>query len=193
MIDLEKARQFVATLSEEDLEDEEKIEKFNSFFVENCEQLDAEFINKIINNKDLETENRVALMEEYAYKGSAAAQLTVGVMKLEGNGMTQNIPEAIFWLRRSYNGNNPKAGLILAGIYVNGISVKENLFKAREYVKASADQGVPKAQYLYALMLLDGDGGSIDENAAIEYMFFAANGGSEEALQFLQENELIKT
>jgi TPR repeat protein len=192
MVDIEKTKEFVASLSEGQLTDEQLIEKSNQFFAENCSEIDAEFINRLMNNKAEGTNVGFELMEQYAYKGSPAAQLAIGVLKLEGKGVEKNVPEAIFWLKRAYIGNNPKSGLMLSTVYSNGIGVKECMTKAREYMKGSADLGVPKAQYYYAGMLFEGEGGPVDEETGIDYMFKAANSGNEDAIEFLTVNELIE-
>ncbi|MEA1988331.1 MAG: tetratricopeptide repeat protein [Pseudomonadota bacterium] len=192
MSDLEKVKNFVASISEKDLSNEELLQKSNEFFAENCSEIDAEFINKLLSAKKEGSNIGLELMEEYAYKGSPAAQLAIGAIKLEGKGFAKNVPEAIFWLKRSYIGKNPKSGFMLSSVYANGIGVAENMYKAREYLKGSADLGVPKAQYYYyAVMLIDGEGGAVDEELAVDYMLLAANNGYEDAITFLKENGLI--
>ena len=192
MTDIEKIKSFVASISSKDLDEKQLLDKSNEFFNENCSEIDAEFINRLLTNKAEGTNIGIELMQDYAYKGSPAAQLAIGTLKLEGKGIEKNLPEAIFWLKRAYIAKNPKSGLILSSVYANGIGVRESMVKAREYMKGSADLGVPKAQYYYAGMLLEGDGGSVDEERAIDYMFLAANNGNEDAIEFLTENELIE-
>ena len=189
---IEKVRDFINSLSNAELDDDELLEKSNQFFSTNCSEIDAEFVNRLLTNKAEGTNVGIELMENYAYKGSPAAQVAIGALKLEGKGVKQSVPEAIFWLKRAYIGKNPKAGLMLSSVYANGIGVKENMVKSREYMKGSADLGVPKAQYYYAGMLLEGEGGPVDEESAIDYMFMAANGGNEDAIEFLTINELIE-
>jgi TPR repeat protein len=192
LINIKKVKAFVSSLSEKDIESDELIKKSNKFFAENCSEIDTEFINSLMENKSKGTNIGIELMENYAYKGSPAAQLAIGSLKFEGKGVEQNIPEAIFWIKRAYISNNPKSGIMLSSIYSNGIGVQECMIKSREYMKGSADLGVPKAQYYYAGMLLEGEGGPVDEDEAIDYMFLAANNGSEEAIEFLTVNELIE-
>lgn len=180
---------FIELLSENKLSESEVLQQADKFFNENHQELDTEFAKKIMRNS---IGNNFHLIEEYAYKGSGAAQLALGALKLEGKGMLQNISEAIFWLKRSMNSNNPKAGTLLYSIYANGNSVKKNMAKARFFLKHSADLGVSKAQYYYACMLIDGEGGPTDEKTAIEYMYFAAQSNYVDAIEFLVENGFIK-
>lgn len=193
MLNLEQIKKFVESITQDNISDDQLLARSNQFFQANCTEIDAEFINTLLSAKSEGLNVGIELMQEYAYKGSPAAQLAIGSLKLEGQNIEKNIPEAIFWLKRSYLGKNPKSGLILFSVYANGIGVAEDMVKAREYLKGSADLGVPKAQYYYAGMLIEGEGGSVDEESAIDYMFMAANNGYEDAITFLKENQLIET
>lgn len=189
---IESAKKFVASLSERELSDDELLHKFGEFFEDNCVDIDAEFLNKLFEAKADGLNIGFDLMEEYAYKGSPAAQLAIGALKLEGRGVPKNIHEGIFWLKRAYIGQNPNAGFLLCDIYANGIGVKENMEKARDYLKTSADLGVPKSQYFFAMMLLEGEGGAIEEDTAMGYMLNAAENGYEKAVEFLEENNIMQ-
>ena len=189
----QQVKKFIESLSDQDLNDDELLAKSNEFFSENCSEVDAEFVDRIFLSKKEGLSFGIELMEEYAYKGSPAAQLAIGALKLEGKGVVKNVSEAIFWLKRSFQGKNPKSGLLLFSTYYNGIGVSENKIKACQYLKGSAEMGVPEAQYYYACMLLEGEDGEIDKDLAIDYMFLAANSGYEDAITFLKENELIDT
>jgi len=184
MIQVNDALEFLESISDEDISDEEILQKADSFVNQNCEAKDAEFLSHVLNRKG----NPIELMEKYAFNGSGAAQISLGALKLEGKGVEKNISEAIFWLKRAFNSKNPKSGLLLFSIYVNGIGVNEDMAKARTFLKASADLGVPAAQYYYAGMLLEGEGGIFDEDTAMEYMVFAADNGHKPAIEFLESN-----
>lgn len=114
----------------------------------------------------------------------------VGVLKHGGTGVEKNTTEGIFLLNRSFASSNALSGFYLAGIYITGSCVKEDLAKAREYLRVSADLGVPKSQYWYAEMLLSGRGGAVDEEMGILYMSMAAENENEDAIAFLEENAL---
>lgn len=186
-MDISKAKQFVASISEEDLDGDEVLNRSNEFFSQNFSQEDAEFANSMVSSTAVDFEQ----IEVYAYRGAPSAQLFVGTLKLTGDGVEQNIPEAIFWLRRYLIGRNPKSGLILADVYTRGIGVSENPIQARAYLKKAADFRVPQAQYHYAIMLLDGFGGPVDEELAVEHMFSASRREFADATDFLKMNELL--
>lgn len=190
-MDAEKVKAFVATLKAGHISDEELISKTNSFFAENGHQLDAEFIKRVFAEKAAGSNAVPQLIEEYAYLGAPAAQVMYGVMKLEGQGVKKNEQEAIFWLKRAFNGNNPNAGVVLGAIYANGIGVAVNTQKALAYVKVPAELGVPKAQYCYALLLLEEATELADEETAMSHMVAAANSGHAKAIKFLKDNNLV--
>lgn len=191
MIDSEKIKAFINTLKADRISDDELISKTNGFFAENCHQLDAEFVKRLLAEKAAGNKVTLPLIEEYAYLGSPAAQVVYGTMKLEGLNVSKNQQEAIFWLKRAFNGNNPNAGVLLSAIYANGIGVAVNMQKALAYAKVPAELGVPKAQYCYALLLLEDASGSVDEETVISYMVAAANNGHAKAIQFLKDNNLL--
>lgn len=191
MIDSEKVKAFLARLKADHMTDDELISKTNSFFAENCHQLDAEFVKRVLAEKASGNNITLPLIEEYAYLGAPAAQVMYGVMKLEGQGVGKNEQEAIFWLKRAFNGNNPNAGVVLSAIYANGIGVAVNMQKALAYAKVPAELGVPKAQYCYALLLLEDASAPVDEDVVISYMVAAANNGHAKAIKFLKDNSLV--
>ncbi|TXH97538.1 MAG: sel1 repeat family protein [Rheinheimera sp.] len=189
-MDFDKLKVFMATLKSDHMTDDELISKTNSFFAENCLQLNAEFVKRLLEEKAVGNNISLQLIEEYAYLGAPAAQVMYGVMKLEGQGIAKNEQEAIFWLKRAFNGKNPNAGVVLSAIYANGIGVAADMQKALAYAKVPAELGVPKAQYCYALLLLENASTPVDEDIVISYMVAAANNGHAKAIKFLQDNNL---
>ncbi|MEM8982139.1 MAG: hypothetical protein AAGC71_03880 [Pseudomonadota bacterium] len=189
---IDKARAFIASLGHEDLSDAELIERSAEFFEENVPALDAEFATTLLQQAaDQSGEAALGIIEQFAGRGSAAAQLALGAMLLTGISMNKRETEALFWLKRAFNGNSPKAGILLAAAYSGNSSLAVNMEKARHYMQGSADLGVPKAQYLFACMLLEGEGGPVDEQTAIAYMLAAGRSQHEDALEFLSDNNLL--
>lgn len=186
----ENLNDFISSITEEDLEDEELLDRSSKFFSENISELDAEFSNNLLALKASGKAPGVEFIEKYAYRGSPAAQVAVGTLMLEGKGVEKNTTEGIFWLKRAFANDNPLSGFVLAGVYINGNVVKENFAKAREYLRGSADLGAPRSQFWYAEMLLSGKGGVVDEELGIQYMRIAAENGNENAIAFLEENDL---
>lgn len=183
-------KEFISSITEENLEDEEFLNRSKKYFSEKFADLDAEFSNNLLAMKAAGEAPGVEFIEKYAYKGSPAAQVAVGSLMLVGKGVEKNTTEAIFWLKRAFANDNALSGFVLAGVYINGNGVKENFAKAREYLRVSADLGAPRSQFWYAEMLLSGQGGAVDEELGIHYMRIAAENGHENAIAFLEENDL---
>ncbi|MDZ7823105.1 MAG: tetratricopeptide repeat protein [Ahrensia sp.] len=74
------------------------------------------------------------------------------------------------------------AQTLLAEIYSRGLGVPRDIDKAGKYYEAAARQGVPEAQFQYALMLLKRDpDNSTVKSQAIQLMRQAADAGNAEA------------
>ncbi len=188
MTKIEEIRQLVESLMEENLSDADIIERSSKFFRRNVSELDAEFATGILQAKSEHGGDAVLpIIEEYAARGAPAAQLALGVLMLEGRGIAQNRNEALFWLIRAFNGKNPNAGFILAIIYLGDNGVAEDTRKARRYMKVSADQGVPRAQFYYGQMLGQGVGGPVDDEQALMYIQKAADAGHSAAIESLED------
>jgi hypothetical protein len=187
----EKIREFLDSLAIWDVEDDKWVESSITFFSDNLEKMDSEFVASLLREKKKGAGSLVGVMKEYAYKGSPAAQVAIGALMLEGKGIEKNTHEAVFWLKRACIGKNPNAGLLLSNVYANGLGVRESLIKARQYMQASADLGVSRAQYHYAMMLLDQEWGPVDEEEALRYMKIAAHNDYAQAIDFLKENGLF--
>ena len=190
-MDRENSRQFLASLATWDVDDDAWVESSVAFFSDNLENMDSDFIASFLREKKQEGGSLVEVMREHAYKGSPAAQVALGALMLEGKGVDKNTHEAIFWLKRACIGKNPNAGLLLSNVYANGLGVRASLIKARQYMQASADLGVSRAQYHYAMMLLDEEWGAVDEDESLRYMKMAAHNDYAQAIDFLNENGLL--
>lgn len=70
-------------------------------------------------------------------------------------------------------------------LYWGGRGFQRDHRRSRSYLKRAAEAGHAHAQYLYASMLLRGEGGSANHSAAVLYYEKAANAGSLQALNGL--------
>lgn len=183
---IEEARRLIESLAGQDLSEAELIERSRHFFDQNLSELDAEFATGLLKAKAAGGGEAVLpFVEDYAAGGAPAAQLMLGILMLHGKGVTKNQSEALFWLKRSFDGENPNAGFLLGCVYLGDSGVAQDFCKARRYMKASAYQGVPKAQYYYGWMLREGKGGPINHEEALVYMKKAAAAGHEGAIEAL--------
>ncbi|WP_367717545.1 tetratricopeptide repeat protein [Nitratireductor sp. GISD-1A_MAKvit] len=70
------------------------------------------------------------------------------------------------------------AQTLVAEIYARGLGMPKNPKKAAEWYAKAAQQGVPEAQFQYALMLLDGVFVEKDADRAFDLMQIAADNGN---------------
>jgi len=77
---------------------------------------------------------------------------------------------------------NPKALYYLSALYLSGKGVEQDEFKAFEYCKKAAEEGLAEAQFQLGVMYLDGIGiMNEDEVLALEWLWKAADNGHEHA------------
>lgn len=80
-----------------------------------------------------------------ASSGDALAQLVIGKMYNEGQGITKNLGEAVNWYMKASLHNNPEAQYLLARAYYFGTGVPENRNEALVWYKRAASLGSPDA------------------------------------------------
>ena len=77
---------------------------------------------------------------------------------------------------------NPKALYYLSALYLSGKGVEQDEFKAFEYCKRAAEEGLVEAQFQLGVMYLEGVGMMYeDEILALEWLWRAADNGHEHA------------
>jgi uncharacterized protein len=73
--------------------------------------------------------------------GSAAAQLNIGLLYLDGKGVPQDYGEAVTWLRRSAEQDNTEAQHDLGALYGTGLGVKRDYVQAYKWMNICAAKG----------------------------------------------------
>jgi uncharacterized protein len=76
-----------------------------------------------------------------AEQGSAAAQLNIGLMYLDGKGVPQDFGEAVTWLRRSAEQDNTEAQHDLGALYGAGKGLKRDYVQAYKWMNICAAKG----------------------------------------------------
>lgn len=114
----------------------------------------------------------------------AAAQL--GLMYMQGNGVSQDVKEAVKWLKIGAK-SDARAQLALGFAYAlgEGASTKPDPRQAFEWFKKAADQGVVEAQFKVAFCYDKGLGTKKDEALAASWYEKAAEQGLAEAQEVL--------
>ena len=85
-----------------------------------------------------EAEARFLGLKVKAEQGDDQAQLHLGFGYMQGQGVKQNLPEAVKWIRKAAVQNNAYAQSILGNNYANGYGVVTNLVEAYAWYNLAA-------------------------------------------------------
>ncbi|MGD8479798.1 MAG: tetratricopeptide repeat protein [Methyloceanibacter sp.] len=81
-----------------------------------------------------------------AERGDARAQLILGLMYVEGKGVSQDKAEAVKWFRLAAEQGDARAQYNLGNMYAAGKGVPQDYIQARQWLYVSAEQGDVDAQ-----------------------------------------------
>ncbi len=108
-------------------------------------------------------------LRERAEQGDAEAQVNLGFMYANDEGVPENDIEAVKWYRRSAEQGHPGGQFNLGVKYGNGEGVPENDAEAVKWYRLAAEQGSASAHHNLGLMYYRGDG--VPQNNTIAYMW----------------------
>jgi TPR repeat protein len=111
-----------------------------------------------------------ALFKRSAEQGDPLAQVNLGVMYHNGQGVPKNYREAARWYRKAAEQGNATAQLNLGIMYDNGHGVKQDHVEAGRWYRRSAEQGNAAAQA--SLGVLYENGWGIEQNHAEALRWF---------------------
>jgi len=97
-------------------------------------------------------------MKALADQGDADAQFYLGNVYLNGEGLQENVVEAVKWYRKAADQGYVKAQFNLAQAYFIGKGVPKNVAEAVKWYRKAAEQGDANAQYNLALCYNNGEG-----------------------------------
>ena len=138
-------------------------------------------------NKDYET--ALPIWQELAAEGNASAQLALGILYFKGEGVSQDLNEAIRWFERAAISGNVQAMFNLGIAYWEGNGIPQSYTEAIEWWKKSAAAGQPQAQYNIGLAYYLGKGTEEDFDRALKWINQAAENGHTDAQQVLSVME----
>ena len=98
------------------------------------------------------------ILRPLAEQGNALAQLGLGVMYANGQGVPQDDAQAVVWYRKAAEQGDADAQTIVALMYVNGHGVSQDYAQALIWYRKAADQGNGSAQLGLGLMYANGHG-----------------------------------
>jgi len=91
-------------------------------------------------------------IREYA-KAGAKGQYIVGLFYYNGSGVSQDMQQAQFWLKKSAEQGHAGASYLLGTIYEDGIGVRKDNKEALKWYRNSAAAGNINAESRLAFML----------------------------------------
>jgi len=129
--------------------------------------------NTIADNYDTEAARYFWLV---AGSGSPIGQYEYAHCLLEGKGVEQNVPMALYYYKLAADQKYFLAQFDYATLLERGCGVRTNIKTAMKYFKKAADGGYLQAQLKYAQLLRDGETPDLGE--AVHYLKLAADQGS---------------
>lgn len=131
--------------------------------------------------KKLTPEEKFAKLQKEAGAGDAEAQVQIGIMYAEGNGIFKDETKAAEWFQKAVAQGHARGQYDLGLAYSRGEGVPEDVIKAAELEQKAAAQGFAPAQNLLGWMYANGQGVPKDATKAAEWFLKAANQGQSEA------------
>ena len=119
-------------------------------------------------------------IQRMAEHGDAQAQFNLGVMyDNNGEGVAQDLKQAVAWYRKAAEQGNAVAQLNLGTMYAKGEGVAQDAKQAVAWYRKAAEQGNAVAQFNLGVMYANGEGVAQDyKQAYIWASVAAANGNS---------------
>ena len=138
-------------------------------------------------NNSGDYEKAVLLFTSLAEQGYLGAQLTLGLMYKNGQGVQQIDKEAFKWFRLAATQGDPTAQDILGLMYIKGEGVRQNDKEAVRYFRLAAEQGHPEAQVNLGVMYAEGRGVVQSDEEAFAWYALSAMNGNSVGLQNMEE------
>ena len=120
-----------------------------------------------------------------AARGDAAAQLSLGLLYLNGQGVAQDFGEAKKWFGKSADQGNDQAETNLAALYVQGRGVKQDYTEARKWLSKAVVKDNLAASRMLGQLVMKGLGGKQDTAEAIRIFQSAVDKGDAESARIL--------
>jgi len=124
-----------------------------------------------------------------AEQGCVTSMNGTGVIYQEGGyGVTRNMETAVSWFNKAAEKGSTNSRIMLGMCYYHGKGVAKSLVTARYWYQQSADQDAV-AQRKLGMMMLKGEGGEQDMEAAGALWKKAAARGDEKARSYLEKQK----
>lgn len=120
---------------------------------------------------------------------NTSAQVRIGYMYSNGQGVSQDYAEAFRWYRRAAEQGDVWGQNNLGSMYAGGEGVTKDYAEAAKWFKKSADQGCAIGCANWGWSLYYGHGVAQDRKAAYHWLKKAADAGRDWAKKFIAEHE----
>jgi TPR repeat protein len=122
-------------------------------------------------------ETDVGTLRRSAEAGDAKAQVTLAQMYQSGQGVAQDLKEAVRWYMQAADQGNADAQNNLGWMCAKGHGVSQDYSEALKWYKKASAQEHPKAQYNLGGMYANGEGVKQDNQEAVYWYAKAADHG----------------
>jgi S1-C subfamily serine protease len=121
--------------------------------------------------------NDALVTREAAEQGDPTAQLSLGFLYYQGQGVSQDDAQAIAWIRKAAAQGNAEAQVSIGAAYTIGRGVQQNYSQAAAWFRRAAEQGNAGAQAHLGLLYETGKGVLQDHAEAAKWFRKAAEQG----------------
>jgi TPR repeat protein len=147
------------------------------------------FLNAYKSDPDAAIERYLSKVEKFrkaAEQGNALAQYNLGCCYLSGEGVKEDLVQAVAWFRKAAEQGNALAQSLLMIYYRDGTGgVKKYSAEAVAWYHKAAEQGYADAQYLLGQCYANGEGVKKDPVQAVAWYRKAAEQGDADAQDML--------
>ena len=134
---------------------------------------------------DMDKEKGIALIRRSAEQGVAIAQCNLGVCYDNGEGVSQDYAQAVYWWRKAAEQGSAAAQNNLGNAYYKGKGVSQDYVQAVFWYRKAAEQGYADAQYNLGFCYCEGEGVSQDYTQTVYWWRKAAEQGHSLAIEYL--------
>lgn len=125
------------------------------------------------------------VFQKSAENGDASAQNMLGMMYLDGEGVSTNKVLGARWVERSARQGNMIAEGVLGRLYMDGEGVQKNYTTAAMYLERAAAKNYAAAQSNLGILYYFGNGVRLDKTKGLELLHKASAAGDEGAKKIL--------
>jgi hypothetical protein len=109
-----------------------------------------------------------------AEQGNAVAQCNLGIIYFNGQGVTQDYKQAVYWYKKAAEQGDAAAQYNLGVMYANGEGVPQDYKQAVYWYKQAAEQGHADAQYNLGVSYSSGNKGVHQDHKQAAYWYTKA-------------------